>query len=443
MLLPQGVKVIFALATPIGQSALAIFRASGDGCLEVFNKVLNKPVLKPREVYLRDVSWEGFLVDRCSVVYYKNPKSFTGEDSVEIFCHGGLPVIRKLASVFVGLGFKEAAPGDFSRRAYENGRVTLNEAEAIADLIHAEDSERARLSSTALSGSLSEMVVALGNDIDSLRVFVEGSIDFSDEDYDFIKEGEVVSRLGVLKERVSNIIDSSLVSSQRVAKKRVLFFGPPNTGKSSLFNRLLGFDRALVSNIPGTTRDLIDSEMFYNSVNFELVDSAGIRDTDDLVESRGVALSKSEVVETDVVLVVFDKNTEGLVPDFIGSLKGKKYLLVFNKLDDSSPSVDFDCLVSAKTGEGVQGLKDKILPLIKSSSISSAKTFLIRDRHLALFQDVLMYLNGCALKIQQEKDIDVAAEELRLSRASLDEFLGVKFPDDLLGEIFKDFCIGK
>ena len=187
--------MIFALATPVGQSALAIFRVSGDGCLEVFNKVLNKPISKPRGVYLRDISWQGFLVDRCSIVYYKNPKSFTGEDSIEIFCHGGLPVIRKLASLFVGLGFKEAAPGDFSRRAYENGKVSLNEAEAIADLIHAEDEERARLSSAALSGSLSRMVVTLGDDIDSLRVFVEGSIDFSDEDYDFIKMGGVVSRL--------------------------------------------------------------------------------------------------------------------------------------------------------------------------------------------------------------------------------------------------------
>ena len=435
--------MIFALATPVGQSALAVFRVSGDGCLGVFAEVLNRPILKPREVYLRDISWQGFLIDRCSIIYYENPKSFTGEDSIEIFCHGGLPVIRKLASMFVGLGFKEAAPGDFSRRAYENGKVSLNEAEAIADLIHAEDDERAKLSSAALSGSLSKMVVALGDDIDSLRVFVEGSIDFSDEDYDFIKEGGVVSRLAGLKGRVSDIIDSSLVSSQRAAKKRVLFFGPPNTGKSSLFNRFLGFDRALVSNIPGTTRDLIDSEMFYNSVSLELVDSAGVRDTGDVIESRGVELSKSELVETDVVLVVFDKDTEGSVSDFVAVLKDKKYLLVFNKLDNSSPSVDFDCLVSAKTGEGVQGLKDRILPLVKSSSEDAAKTFLIRDRHLMLFQGALTHLEGCALKIQQERDIDVAAEDLRLSRACLNDFLGVKFPDDLLGEIFKDFCIGK
>jgi tRNA modification GTPase len=205
----------------------------------------------------------------------------------------------------------------------------------------------------------------------------------------------------------------------------------------------LGFDRALVSNIPGTTRDLIDSEMFYNSVNLELVDSAGIRETGDVVESRGVELSKSKLVETDVVLVVFDKNTEVSVPAFISLLGGKKYLLVFNKIDESSPSEDFDCFVYAKTGEGIQDLKDVVLPLVKNSSNDSEKAFLIRDRHLMLFQKSLDHLDSCALKIQQEKDIDVAAEDLRLSRACLNAFLGVKFPDDLLGEIFKDFCIGK
>ena len=186
---------------------------------------------------------------------------------------------------------------------------------------------------------------------------MKGSIDFSDEDYDFIKEGEVVSRLGDLRQRVINIIDSSLVSSQRASKKRVLFFGPPNTGKSSLFNRLLGFDRALVSNIPGTTRDLIDSEMFYNSVNLELVDSAGVRETGDVIESRGVELSKSKLIETDVVLVVFDKNTEVSVPAFISLLDGKKYLLVFNKIDESSPSEDFDCVGFRKNWGGYSGFK--------------------------------------------------------------------------------------
>ena len=435
--------MIFALATPVAQSALAIFRATGGDCLNSFSRVLNRPINGFGKMFLRDIVWEGQVVDRCSVVFYQNPKSFTGEDSVEIFCHGGLPVIRQIASIFLSLGFEEAAPGEFSKRAYENGKLSLNEAEAIADLIHSEDGERARLSSAALSGRLSEMISLLGDDVDSLRVFVEGSIDFSDEDYDFIKEGDVKQRLGDLRLRLQEIIDSSLISSDRLNKNRVLFFGPPNSGKSSLFNRLLGFDRALVSSVPGTTRDLIDSEMFYNSVNLELVDSAGVRETDDFIEAQGIALSNSELGVTDVVLVVLDEATEHLAPKFLVAVGEKKHLLVFNKVDQSVALTGVDCSVSAKTGDGVQNLKDLILALIKRGSHESKKTHLIRDRHLVLFQSALTYLEDCMVKVGEEKDVDVAAEDLRLARSCFDEFLGVKYPDALLGDIFKDFCIGK
>ena len=435
--------MIFALATPVAQSALAIFRATGGDCLNSFSRVLNRPINGFGKMFLRDIVWEGQIIDRCSVVFYQNPKSFTGEDSVEIFCHGGLPVIRQIASIFLSLGFEEAAPGEFSKRAYENGKLSLNEAEAIADLIHSEDGERARLSSAALSGRLSEMISLLGDDVDSLRVFVEGSIDFSDEDYDFIKEGDVKQRLGDLRLRLQEIIDSSLISSDRLNKNRVLFFGPPNSGKSSLFNRLLGFDRALVSSVPGTTRDLIDSEMFYNSVNLELVDSAGVRETDDFIEAQGIALSNSELGVTDVVLVVLDEATEHLAPKFLVAVGEKKHLLVFNKVDQSVALTGVDCSVSAKTGDGVQNLKDLILALIKRGSHESKKTHLIRDRHLVLFQSALTYLEDCMVKVGEEKDVDVAAEDLRLARSCFDEFLGVKYPDALLGDIFKDFCIGK
>jgi tRNA modification GTPase len=435
--------LIFALATPVAQSALAIFRATGGDCLNSFSRVLNRPINGFGKMFLRDIVWEGQIVDRCSVVFYQNPKSFTGEDSVEIFCHGGLPVIRQIASIFLSLGFGEAAPGEFSKRAYENGKLSLNEAEAIADLIHSEDGERARLSSAALSGRLSEMISLLGDDVDSLRVFVEGSIDFSDEDYDFIKEGGVKQRLGDLRLRLQEIINSSLVSSDRLNKNRVLFFGPPNSGKSSLFNRLLGFDRALVSSVPGTTRDLIDSEMFYNSVNLELVDSAGVRETDDFIEAQGIALSNSELEATDVVLIVLDASTEHLAPKFLVAVGEKKHLLVFNKVDQSVALTGVDCSVSAKTGDGVQNLKDLILALIKRGSHESKKTHLIRDRHLALFQSALAYLEDCMVKVGEEKDVDVAAEDLKLARSCFDEFLGVKYPDALLGDIFKDFCIGK
>ena len=435
--------MIFALATPVTQSAIAVFRISGEGCFHVFNSIINNPISDYRRVFLRDIVWEGVLVDRCSVVYYSSPNSYTGEDSVEVYCHGGLSVIGSLTEVFLSLGFREADPGEFSRVAFENGKLTLNEAEAVVDLINSEDAVRSQLSSEAVAGKLSEIVYTLGKDVDALRVFVEGSIDFSDEDHNFIVAGDIEEKLVKIKSSLVGLIDSSLVSSKKLSKNRVLFFGPPNTGKSSLFNRMLGFDRALVSNIPGTTRDLIDSEVFYNSVNMELVDSAGVRETDDLVERSGVALSSDEVKSVNLILIILDHETEELLPSFKSKLSDKKHLVVFNKSDKQHPSGSYDCVVSSRSGDGVQELKKKIFELIQEDKDVTKKTFIIRERHLKCFNSALSNLNACIEKISNERDVDVAAEDLRLVRSSFDEFLGIKYSDDLLGDIFKDFCIGK
>ena len=438
--------MIFALATPVAQSAIGVFRISGVGCCEKFNTALNKPISEYRKVFLRDVFWEGVLIDRCSVVFYSSPNSYTGEDSVEVFCHGGLSVIKSLTGVFLALGFREAEPGEFSKIAFENGKLSLNEAEAVADLVHSEDVDRGLLSSEAVAGKLSNIISDLGDRVDGLRVYIEGSIDFSDEDYNFIAEGDVCNRLVEIKSSLVDLIDSSLVSTKKLTKNRVLFFGPPNTGKSSLFNRMLGFERALVSNVPGTTRDLIDSEMFYNSVNMELVDSAGIRETNDLIEAMGVALSGVGVEESDLILVVLDHLTENYIDSFGSTLKEKSFLLVFNKSDEKEPLNSYDCVVSAKSGSGVQELKELIFKFIKEDKKNkegSKKTFLIRERHLSLFNTALSALNSCIQKISNGDAVDIAAEDLRQVRSSFDEFLGVKYPDDLLGDIFKDFCIGK
>ena len=435
--------MIFALATPVAQSAIGVFRISGAGCCDVFNRALNKPISKYREVFLRDVVWDEELVDRCSVVFYSGPNSYTGEDSVEVFCHGGLAVIKSLTGVFLALGFREAGPGEFSRIAFENGKLSLNEAEAVVDLINSEDVDRGLLSSKAVAGKLTSIISVLGSEVDALRVFIEGSIDFSDEDYDFIAEGSVEKRLVKIKASLVDLVDSSLISTKKITKNRVLFFGPPNTGKSSLFNRVLGFERALVSNIPGTTRDLIDSEIFYQSVNMELVDSAGIRETDDFVEARGVALSGDEVKDAALVLVVVDHLTEDCVDGLKSKLSQNNYLLIFNKSDEMGPVKSYDCVVSAKSGYGIQDLKKMLFESIQNNKNNEKKTFVIRERHLDLFNKALLDLSACIEKISSERDVDVAAEDLRLVRSSFDEFLGVKYPDDLLGDIFKDFCIGK
>ncbi len=435
--------MIFALATPVAQSAIAVFRATGKGCCQEFNKVINKPISIYREVFLRDVIWEGSIVDRCSIVYYSGPSSYTGEDSVEVFCHGGLSVIKSLTEIFLSLGFQEAGPGEFSRIAFENGKISLNEAEAVVDLINSEDRVRGELSSQAVAGKLSKMISVLGDEIDALRVFIEGSIDFSDEDYDFVSEGGVEERLAKIRVSLVDIIDSSLVSNMKLSKNRVLFFGPPNTGKSSLFNRILGFNRALVSNVPGTTRDLIDSEIFYNSISMELVDSAGIRETNDAIEQKGVELSGEEVGGSDLILLILDHDTENSLSGLKSKLLNRKHLVVFNKSDKGEPNKSYDCVVSARSGAGIEELKKLIFKAIQVDSNDSKKSFIIRERHLHCFKLALSNLDAGIEKISKGLEFDVAAEDLRQVRSSLDEFLGVKHSDSLLGDIFKDFCIGK
>jgi tRNA modification GTPase len=219
--------------------------------------------------------------------------------------------------------------------------------------------------------------------------------------------------------------------------------GPVNSGKSSVFNRLLGFERALVSNIAGTTRDLVESELFYNNTSFSLSDSAGIRETKDEIESRGINLTLEQIDAADVVVGVFDSSDMGVINGFSDLVKNKKYITVYNKLDLGDPASGvFDCMVSAKTGEGFDGLKDILADAFKVHE-NSDYTYLVRDRHISLFKSSLESLGKAFLKIQNVEDLELVAEDLKLARQSLDDVVGIKTSDSLLGDIFSSFCIGK
>jgi tRNA modification GTPase len=226
-------------------------------------------------------------------------------------------------------------------------------------------------------------------------------------------------------------------------KNKILFIGPVNSGKSSVFNRLLGFERALVSNTAGTTRDLVESELFYNNTSFSLSDSAGIRETKDEIESRGINLTLEQIGAADVVVGVFDSSNKEVISGFSDLVKNKKYITVYNKLDLGSPSPGvFDCLVSAKTGEGFDRFKNILAGAFKVHE-NNDYTYLVRDRHISLFNSSLENLGKAFLKIKNVENLELVAEDLRLARQSLDDVVGIKTPDSLLGDIFSNFCIGK
>ena len=435
---------VFALATPATRSALCVFRVSGPGCLAAFDSMFTQALGEPRKFYQRSLMAGSTVVDTVGVIFFEGPSSYTGEDSFEIYAHGGLAVMGSIVDLFKSVGFDEAGPGEFTKRAFLNGKLSLSEAESVVDVINASSKEVLDISLNSLRGGFSDEVFGFSERFDSLRKFVEGSIDFSDEDYDFIKEGGVVDDVSRLCADFGGFVNKCFLAGETGLKKTVLFIGPPNSGKSSLFNRLLGFDRALVSDVPGTTRDLIESEVFYNNSSFKVLDSAGIRETVDVVENKGIELAVNQIKNADVVVGVFDSVDPLVLLEIKSIASDKVFISVLNKLDLGLKDKDalFDVSLSAKTGEGVVELKKKI------SSASAVrglvdKEYFARNRHIKLFNEGLGHLEAAMVKLRSGFDVELAAEDLKLARISLDEVVGVKTSDSLLGDIFNDFCIGK
>lgn len=436
-------SVVFALATPPAKSAICVFRVSGSGCLEKIKVLTGSSPKEPKTFYLKKLlNKDGSLVDRVGMVFFKGPESYTGEDSFEIYAHGGLGVMALIVDVFKDIGFEEAAPGEFTKRAFLNNKISLNEAESVLDVIDSSSAEGVYLSSSSLSGSFTERVVGFSDTIDFYRVRVEGEIDFSDEGEDFL-DPSLISNLKTTIEDFSFFISGCVSKKNYSIKNKVLFIGPVNSGKSSVFNRLLGFERALVSNVAGTTRDLVESELFYNNASFSLSDSAGIRNTEDEIESRGINLALGQINNADVVVGIFDSFNKDEMKKFSNLVHSKKYIKVYNKLDLGGPAVDaFDCLVSAKTGEGFGKLKNVLADAFRVSE-QSDYSYMVRDRHISLFNSSLESLKEAVIKIENVEGLELVAEDLKLARKSLDAIVGVKTSDSLLGDIFSSFCIGK
>lgn len=436
-------SVVFALATPPAKSAICVFRVSGHGCLDKIKQITGCELKRARTFYLRSfLDAGGGVIDNVGIVFFKGPNSYTGEDSFEVYAHGSLGVMSLIVDVFKGLGFDEAPPGEFTKRAFLNNKISLNEAEAVVDIIDSSSRESVYLSSKSLSGTFTDLVVGFSKKIDFLRMGVEGEIDFSDEGEDFL-DGALVGGLKKIVVDFSLFVDGCVSKKHYSSKNKVLFVGPVNSGKSSVFNRLLGFERALVSSVAGTTRDLVESELFYSDASFSLLDSAGIRETDDLIESRGISIALEQIGGADVVVGIFDSFDKNVLNKFSKLTKGKKYFTVYNKLDLGPPNQEvFDCLVSAKTGEGFGELKNKLASFFKVFDRSDY-SFLVRDRHISLFNSSLKCLKDALLKIEEGGGLELVAEDLRLARGFLDEVVGVKTSDSLLGDIFSNFCIGK
>ena len=438
-------SIIYALATPPAQSAICVFRVSGAGCLDALPRLFNSKLVEPRYFYKTEMLNKSDFVDSVAVVFFREPKSFTGEDGFEVYAHGGLAVMSKIVEAFDAVGFEEAQPGEFSKRAFLNNKMSLSQAEAVSDLISASSKDEASMVSLVLRGDFESRIFDFSGRLDALRVLVEGEIDFTDEDEVFVQNlaelGADVSRLSA---EFSSFAGACSSRKDGLNKPRVLIAGPPNSGKSSLFNALLSRDRSIVSSIAGTTRDFIDSELVLQNIVLTLGDSAGVRDTDDHIEGAGINISFDEIKKSDLVILVFDEETKGSVSFFQELLGEQEHLLVYNKIDasDKRPS-EFDLFVSAKE---INGLGDLRKILDKKLSVDKNQrdlTYLVRERHINIFSEVSSVLDLISSSIEAGESLDVVAENLKVCRDLLAEVVGIQTSDELLGEIISSICIGK
>ncbi|HEV8694339.1 MAG TPA: tRNA uridine-5-carboxymethylaminomethyl(34) synthesis GTPase MnmE [Lysobacter sp.] len=440
---------IAAIATAPGAGGVGILRLSGARAKEIAEAICSRR-LRPRYAHhgrFRDDNGE--IIDDGIALYFQAPASYTGEDVVELQAHGSPAVLAELLKRCVALGARRARPGEFSERAFLNDKLDLAQAEAVADLIAAADVRAARAARRALDGEFSRRVDALGADLLAIRVHVEAAIDFADEPLDTLGGAQLRLRF----EAVSLALDELLRAAERGRRLRdglhAVIVGPPNVGKSSLLNALAGSDRAIVTDIAGTTRDLLHEVVRIDGVELTLVDTAGLREGGDAIEREGMRRARGELERADLAIIVLDARDPDsgrtAVADAIAGVPQRLWL--HNKADLLpliATTSDADHLyVSARTGGGLDALHTRLRALAQGSDAEAGEgAFTARARHVDALQRAREELTSARVQLDYEA-LDLAAESLRLAHDALGEITGRVRADDLLGHIFSSFCIGK
>ncbi len=392
---------------------------------------------------------DGTAIDRGIALYFPKPYSYTGEDVLELQGHGGTAVMQLLLERCVELGARLAEPGEFTRRAFLNDKLDLAQAESVADLIEASTAEAARCAMRSLQGDFSREVNEMCRALVDLRMLAEATLDFPDEEVDFLTAGNAAGRLGEVRERLNRVLDTARQGSLLREGIQVVLVGRPNVGKSSLLNRLAGEEVAIVTDVPGTTRDAIRQAIQIGGVPLHVVDTAGLRDSSDQVERIGIERTRAAIDKGDLALVMVDRSegeTEGDRAILANLRPDMPRIKVHNKIDLSGDNARVEIAdgrtevwLSARTGAGMDLLRDALLAAAGWQSAREG-VFMARARHLAALSEAAEFLERAA---GEEKRLELFAEELRLAQRALGAITGEFTADDLLGEIFARFCIGK
>ena len=441
-------ETICAVATPPGAGGLGIVRVSGPLVPDICIALLGR-VPKPRYALLADFRAEhGEIIDSGIALYFPAPHSFTGENILELQGHGGSHVLNRVQQRVLELGARRAQPGEFSRRAFLNDKLDLVQAEAIADLIDSGTDAAARAAQRSLQGEFSRRVHDLQEALTSLRVFVEAAIDFPDEEIDFLAESDVNERTAGVRDQVDGVLSEA--RQGRLLRDGIVLAitGRPTAGKSSLLNALSGQDSAIVTEIPGTTRDVLREQIDLDGIPVHVVDTAGIRETSDRIEAEGVRRARKAMESADIVLLVEDaSDPQADVSDLAEEVPADGQLIcVRNKADllqgTLLPPQQGSVWISAKTGLGVEDLRALIRQAVGASDHAEG-SFSARQRHVDALKAARAHVDQGLAEMLHSGSGELLAEELRQAQTALGEITGEMLPDDLLGKIFTSFCIGK
>jgi tRNA modification GTPase len=443
-------ETIVAAATPAGRGGIGIVRVSGLLAPKIAQAMLGRVPDARVATHARFADAAGVCLDEGLALYFEAPASFTGEDVLELHGHGGPVVLESLIERAVQLGARRALPGEFTQRAYLNGKLDLAQAEAVADLIDAGSQAAARAAIRSLQGEFSARIDALAEQLVDLRAYVEAAIDFPEEEIDFLADAALHARLAAVRTDFAAVEAAARQGRLLNEGLSVVIAGPPNAGKSTLLNSLAGYDAAIVTPIAGTTRDVLRERVLIGGVPVEFLDTAGLRDSEHPIESEGIRRAHAAIAQADRVLFIVDAATDPAAAAFNAHRAqlpaGVAVTLVLNKIDlapQIAPVAGVDCLcISARTGQGLAQLREHLL---RGAGFLGAEqgSLSARARHLAALAEATAHLEAAAAQLTVGRAGELAAEELRRSHQALGLITGQTTSDELLGRIFASFCIGK
>ena len=444
---------IIAVSTPPGQGGIAVIRLSGQDACDISKKGIPLKTLKPRYAHFTQVidPETHELIDDVVITYFKAPASYTGDDTIEISCHGGYVAAPAILNLYYKLGARPALPGEFTRRAFINGKMDLLQAEAVADLIHAVSDSGKKIATQTLSGQLSDKILDLRAELTDIASILELELDFSDQEITPLDQREISSKITYAKKHIQALYQS--YSRGKILREGALvpIVGKPNAGKSSLLNALLEEERAIISHIPGTTRDTIEESFVYHGIVYKLVDTAGLRDTDDPIEKIGTARAVKTLENADFILLVIDPsdtNDIAFEKHFLETYSHLPIIAVYNKVDlfVAQPALNapYSIQVSALKNIALDRLTDLMETVLKEHYTLDGNTIAItKQRHKIALHHSLDALCRCENAIKENMSNEFLALDIREAIEALDDITGHTTSEDVLNNIFSHFCIGK